>query len=154
MEFTAVILLLTLYFIHPQDWLPGMAGFSVIKPVIALGVLGLMNRKRNSVMGAPWRFMHTPHEWIMVVYGLYIIATAPAPGAMIGDLVPLLVYFFLTLHTITSLQRLESFLKWWRWSLCGVALMGLGVVFGVDFTQSRAITDMQQGPEPLESEQP
>lgn len=145
MELTAVILLLSFYFIHPQDWLPGMAGMNVVKPIIALGFMGLMTRNRKSVLHRPWRFMRTPHEWIIVVYVGYIIVTSPEPGEIMVELLTLLVYFFLTLHAITSKHRLESFLKWWRWSLYGIAVMGLGVVLNVDFTQSRGITDIEGG---------
>ncbi len=144
MEFAAVILLLTFYFIHPQDWVPGMAGLNVVKPIIAMAILGMVSRRRNA-RHLPWRFMRTPHEWIMVVYAAYILVSAPSPGDVAGDMLPLVVFFFLTLHSITSVERLDSFLKWWRWSLIGVAIMALGVVVGVDFTQSATITDQNAG---------
>ena len=44
MVFAAAIATLLLYFIRPQDWVPGLEGVNVVKPVIAMAVFGLMSR--------------------------------------------------------------------------------------------------------------
>ncbi len=68
MEFTAVILFLILYFVRMHDWIPMLAGLNVIKPVIALGLLGLLTRDKRV---PAWGVMKTPHEWVMVAYLIY-----------------------------------------------------------------------------------
>ncbi len=145
MEFSAAILLLTLYYIRPQDWVPGLAGLNVIKPIMLLGLAGLMTRNRRRLLDAPWPFMASPHEWIMVVYTGYILATAQDLKFTMADLLPKVAAFFLVLHSLTSQARLQSFIKWWRWSLVGVTVMGIGTLIGVDFTASRAAMDQNQG---------
>ena len=110
-----------------------------------LAIAGMMSRNRKSLLNAPWPFMATPHEWIMAVYTAYILFTTPELGATISDLMPKVLAFFLTLHSLTSRQRLGSFVKWWRWSLIAVAVMGAGTLIGVDFTGSQAATDQNQG---------
>ena len=145
MEFTSVILFLTLYFIRPQDWVPGFAGFNVAKPVMLLGIAGMLNRNRRSLLNVPYPFMATPHEWIMVVYLAYIILTAGDMMHAALDLLPKTVGFFFTLHALTSLDRSEKFLKWWRWSLTTVAFMGAATLAGIDFTASRPFMDASKG---------
>ena len=145
MEYRAIILLLTLYFIRPQDWVPGMAGWNVAKPVMLLAIMGMMSRNRKSLLNAPWPFMATPHEWIMAVYTIYILFTTPELGATVSDLMPKVLAFYLALHSLTSEQRLHNFVKWWRWSLIAVAVMGASTLIGVDFTGSQAATDQNQG---------
>ena len=68
MEFTSVILFLTLYFIRPQDWVPGLAGMNVAKPTMLLGLVGMLVRNRKSILNAPYPVMATPHEWVMAAY--------------------------------------------------------------------------------------
>lgn len=145
MDYAATILLLIFYFIRPQDWVPGMAGFNVAKPIMLMGILGLMTRRRSKAASGPWPFLATPHEWVMVVYILYILATAFDIGFTVADLAPKVMGFFLALHSITSEKRLADFLKWWRRALIGVTVMGIGTIAGVDFTASQAATDANQG---------
>ena len=71
MDFAATIVFLILYFVRPQDWVPAVGGLNVIKPIMALGFLGLATRHRRR---PPWGIMTTPHEWVMLsflVYGCY-----------------------------------------------------------------------------------
>lgn len=146
MEFRAVILLLTLYFIRPQDWVPGMAGMNVAKPVMLLGIFGMLNRNRKSVLNPSAPMMAMPHEWIMVIYAAYILlASGDNMKAVASDVLPKVFAFFLTLHSLTSLARMESFLKWWRWSLVAVTVMGVGALAGVDFTASLPIMEWSKG---------
>ena len=120
MEFTAVILLLTLYYLRPQDWVPGLSGLNVVKPVMILGIIGLMTRRRRSPGDVKWPYMGTPHEWVIVVYAAYVLLTTPVFDFTAGDLLPKVLAFFLTLHSLTSEKRLDDFLRWWRWSLVAV----------------------------------
>ena len=145
MEFTSVILFLTLYFIRPQDWVPGLAGMNVAKPTMLLGIVGLLMRNRKSILNAPYPFRATPHEWIMAIYLGYIVFTSPDPLHSVAYLVPKATGFFLTLHSLTSLDRAERFLRWWRWSLAAVAFMGVCTLIGFDFTGSQPMTDAGKG---------
>jgi len=136
MVFAAAIATLLLYFIRPQDWVPGLEGVNVVKPVIAMAVFGLMSRKRGNMAAGPLPFFKTPHEWLMVVYLGYILVTSPDPGGIMMDVIALGSFFFITLHAISSARLLQRFLRWWSWALLGVVVMGLGALFGFDFTQS------------------
>ena len=137
--------MLTLYYVRPQDWVPGLAGLNVVKPIMIIGILALLGRKRKPMGPKPWPAMGTPHEWVMLVYTLYILLTTPELAFTVSDLLPKVIAFYLALHSITSLDRLEKLLIWWRRSLIWVCVMGLGVVFGADFTGSQPATEHNQG---------
>ncbi len=145
MAFASTIATLLLYFIRPQDWIPGLAGVNVVKPVIAMGLFGLMTRQRGRAGTGGYRFLNTPHEWLMLIYLGYIVVTSPEGFSILPEALALGAFFFLTLHTITSVRHLERFLVWWRWALIVVVVMALGALYGFDFTQSASMTAEKQG---------
>ncbi len=145
MVFTASICILVLYFVRPQDWIPGLAGFNVIRPVIAIGVFGLMSRTRNRHGLLPLKFMRTPHEWLMLVYLLYMLFTSPDGLQVFSELLALGLFFFITMHGISSALLMLAFINWWKWALVVVVVMGLGTLYGFDFTQSSVATAEMQG---------
>lgn len=134
MAFFAVIVLLVFYFIRPQDWVPGMAGFNIIKPVIALGFLGLMMRDPKEPR---WRFASTPQEWALLIFAGYVVLTAPQPTTAFTDIVALVVFSLLVLHSLTTEQGLTKYIGWWTLSLVGVLAMALATRIGIDLTNAR-----------------
>jgi hypothetical protein len=141
MVYGASIAILLFYFIRPQDWIPGLAGFNVVRPVIMIGVIGLMSRKRARKALPPLRLMRSPHEWLLLVYLLYILATSPDGTGVITELLALWLFFFITMHAMNSGKDLLSFFRWWLFALSTVVVMGLGVLYGFDFTQSKGVTE-------------
>jgi len=145
MVFTASICILVLYFVRPQDWIPGLAGFNVIRPVIAIGIFGLMSRTRTRRGPLPLRFMRTPHEWLMLVYLLYMLFTSADGPNVFSELLSLGLFFFIAMHGISSGRFMLAFINWWKWLLVTVVVMGLGTLYGFDFTQSSGATAEMHG---------
>jgi hypothetical protein len=134
MAFVSVIILLLFYFIRPQDWMPGMAGFNIIKPVIALGVMGLISRPSNEPR---WRFASTPQEWAVLIFAGYVVLTAPQPTAALTDVGVLVVFSLLVLHCLTTEVALTKYLGWWTAALVGVLGMAMATRIGIDLTDAR-----------------
>ncbi|MEZ0276461.1 MAG: O-antigen ligase family protein [Roseimicrobium sp.] len=134
MAFISVIILLLFYFIRPQDWVPGMAGFNIIKPVIALGVMGLMSRPTNEPR---WRFASTPQEWALLIFAGYVVLTAQQPTAALTDVGVLVVFSLLVLHSLTTEVALTKYLGWWTAALVGVLGMAMATRIGIDITDAR-----------------
>jgi len=145
MVYLSSICILLLYFIRPQDWVPGLAGLNVIKPIIVLGVFGLLTRRRRKGASAPLQLMRTPHEWLVLVYLGYIVVTSPDGIAIFSDVLALGLFFFITMHSLNEGKAIVRYLKWWLWALVAVSCMGLGVLVGVDFTQSAELTAEMDG---------
>ncbi len=145
MVFAASISLLLFYFLRPQDIIPALEGVNIIRPVIALGLVGLVSRQRRRNQLPPLRFMCTPHEWLMLGYLLYILLTSPDGTGILSELFAMGCFFFITMHGLQDDKLLDKYLRWWRWALLGTVLMGLGVLYGFDFTNSAEKTANMAG---------
>ncbi len=142
MEFTAVILFLILYFVRFHDWVPGMQGLNVIKPVIALGIWGLLTRERRS---PAWRFMSTPHEWVMMAYLAHGLWVDPDWVETIQILIPYLGYYVLTSQALNSEERVDKFFSWWAGCVALMCLLGVLTSMGIDITKARDLIDDKGG---------
>ncbi len=142
MAFGSIVLLLLFYYIRPQDWVPGMSGFNVIKVVVAGGILGLMKRDRSDPR---WNFMSSPQEWVVLIFFLYVVFTSPDPGGAATDLGVLVVYMFIGLHTLTTEDLLERYLKWWLGALIGVLIMIVLTRVGMDITGANSLIEAFRG---------
>ncbi len=141
MAFGSIVLLLLFYYIRPQDWVPGMSGFNVIKLVVAGGIIGLMKRSRDE---PAWRFMTSPHEWVLMILFLYALFTSPDPMPTAIDLGTLVVFAFIGLHTLTTESLLERYMSWWLAALIGVLAMVVVTRMGMDITGAYTMIDEMQ----------
>ena len=141
----AVILFLCTYYIRPQDWVPGMVGMNVVRPIMALGILGLLARRGSRSSDKPWPFMRTPHEWVMLVYACYIVFSSNESSAIAFEVFSLVMFFFLTMHAITTEAKLSRVMTWWMYALVGVVFIATSVVYGFDFTTSKPVTEGNVG---------
>jgi len=142
MAFGSIVFLLLLYYIRPQDWVPGMSGFNMIKLVVATAIIGLMKRDREEPR---WRFMSSPHEWAIMIFYVYVVLTAVDPMAAATDLGALVVFSFLGLHTLTTEVLLERYLRWWLIALVGVVVMVGVTQMGMDITGVLPLIDKLDG---------
>jgi len=136
MEFFFAVFFLLFYFLRPQDWVPGLIGMNLIKPIIVTWVAALfMGRSIASPLPG---LLKTPHDWIILSYFLYVVWTAPdSMGAFTGFL-PLVAFYFLTVQSITSWERMVSYLKWWTIALVAVAFIANLIPLGIDLTGGKA----------------
>lgn len=132
MEFFLAVFFVLFYFLRPQDWVPGLIGLTLIKPIIATWVAVLFaNRSLPSPLPG---LLRTPHDWIMLTYWIYVASTAPdTMGALMGFL-PLAAFYALTVQSINSWPRLHAYLKWWTYALAAVAFIAVLIPLGIDLT--------------------
>ena len=142
MEFLAAILFLILYFARPQDWVPGLEGLNVIKPIILLGFIGLISRERRVPR---WRWMNTPHEWVMVAYVLHGIYLDPVWDEAFSAVLPLVSFFFLTSQALNTEERMDKYFLWWAGCVTFMCMVGVLTDMGIDITKARDYIDMNLG---------
>lgn len=142
MAFASIVTLLLFYYIRPQDWVPGMSGFNVVKLAVAACVLGLLQRPRSEPR---WRFMTSPQEWSLAIFFGYVIFTSPDPGQAFSDLGVLIVYALMALHTLTSEDLLLRYLRWWLGAMTGILVMIIITRIGWDLTNARPLIDVMEG---------
>ncbi len=129
MEFFFAVLFLLIYYIRPQDWVPGMAGFELVRPVVGLWLITLLiGKSRPSPLAG---FARTPHDWIMMSYLGYIVFFG---GGTIMGVIPLLAFYILTVHSVNSWPRMLRYLTFWNGALVTIALIGVLSTVGFDLT--------------------
>jgi len=140
MEFVVSVIFLLLYNIRPQDWLPGLAGTQIIRPVIAIWLVALFAaRSKPSPLPGVAR---TPHDWAMFAYLAYIVFFGE--GSVMGVL-PFLAFYTLTVQSVNSWPRLLLYLKFWTWSLVTLAVFGVLATVGIDITGANDNAYTQMG---------
>jgi hypothetical protein len=139
MDFRIAQLFLFFYYVRPQDWMPGLIGFNIIKPVIGAWLLALMTREDKSPLPG---LVRTPHDWVMMAYFIYVGWTAPAPMDTFKAFLPLVAFYFLYVQSLNSWQRILDFLKWWNWMLIALALLAVLSLIGIDLTGARYMTGL------------
>ena len=140
MEFFFAILFLVLYYLRPQDWVPGMAGLEIVRPLVAFWILALVaGRSRPSPLPG---FARTPHDWAMFAYLGYILFFG---GGSIMGLLPFLAFYALTVQSVNSWDRLSRYLVVWNGLLFGLALLGVLSTVGIDLTGAQDLRYTQMG---------
>lgn len=140
MEFFFALLFLILYYLRPQDWVPGLSGFEIIKPLVAAWLLALVAaRSRPSPLPG---FARTPHDWAMFAYLGYIVVYG---GGSIMGVLPLLAFYVLTVQSVNTWERLRRYLTVWTGLLFGLALLGVLSTVGIDPTGAQKIWYSQIG---------
>lgn len=143
MEFVFAAFFLVFYYLRPQDWVPGLAGANLVKPIVAVWFLAFTSgqAKNTSLRG----IFRTPHDWAILIYYLYAILTAPDPVSTMTGMLPLIVFFFLTTQSITSWDQLERYLRWWAIAVAVLAAAALGSLYGFDPMNAREATEHTNG---------
>jgi len=132
MEFIVSIVFLLFYNVRPQDWVPGLAGVQVIRPLILIWLMALFAfRSRASPLPG---MLRTPHDWVMFAYLGYIVVFGD--GALMSVL-PFVAFYALTVQSVNSWPRLLLYLKFWTWFLVTVAAFGALTTIGIDITGAK-----------------
>ena len=139
MDFKLVVLVLLTYYIRPQDWVGGMSGINIMKPLMALTLFALFTRRRGFSMSS---LVRTPLDWAVVAYGAYIIFTAPSGQRPLTPIVILLAYYFVTSQALSTPRRLAIYLRCWLGAILVVAGMAVLSMHGLDLTGAKDLTNV------------
>lgn len=142
MEFRLAVFFLFLYYIRPQDWIGGLSGFNIMRPLIVIWAWALFSsRSRSPIPG----ILKTPHDWCMLFYFAWVLWTAGDGGAAFNGFLPLVVFYAFTVHSLVTWERIMSYLKAWNFMLLGVAVIALASLMKLDFTGAVDLTIRNEG---------
>ncbi|HCN30294.1 MAG TPA: hypothetical protein DIT64_16445 [Verrucomicrobiales bacterium] len=142
MEFRFALFFLFLYYIRPQDWVAGWAGFNIIKPLMVVWIAALYTTRNRPVVPG---LLRTPHDWMVLLYYAYVVWNAPDTKAAFMGFMPLAVFYALTVQSLVSWERVLGYLKAWNFMLLGVAAMAVGSLYGLDLTGAVDVTARNAG---------
>lgn len=142
MEFRAAVIFLFIYYIRPHDWIAGLAGFNIMRPIILIWAVGLY----GSLQRSPYPgVLKTPHDWVMLAYWGWVVWTAPDGQGTFTSFLTLIVFYAFTVQSLTSWERMLAYLKAWNYAILGVALIAVASLYKIDFTGAREMTELNEG---------
>jgi O-Antigen ligase len=143
MEFFFAVFFLLFYYLRPQDWVPGLTGVQLVKPIIVVWFFALIAyRSRESPLKG---LLRTPHDWIMLTYLLYVVFTATDSMDTFKGFLPLWTFYALTAQSLSTWPRLISYFKWWTLALLILAILALMIPLGIDITGGQPVMDHLKG---------
>lgn len=131
MDLRLAQLFLFLYLIRPQDWVQSLIGVNVVRPVMMAWMLVLFTRRERSPLPG---ILRTPHDWVLLSYFVYVVWNAPDSQATFSNFLPLVVFYALTVQSLTDWDKLLTYLRTWNWMLLSVTALAVGSVYGLDLT--------------------
>ena len=136
------LVFLAVYYIRPQDWVPGMAGFNIIRPIMIGWFLVLASQGSKSPVQGWFR---TPHDWAILLFGVYVVWTAPPGIGALNAMFSLSIFYYLSCHALATWDGIVTYLK--AWNICLLCLAAFGVLqtFGLDITEGRHYTEFFLG---------
>ena len=135
MDFASIIVFLILYYIRPQEWISSVESLKPVTLSMAFAIIALFTRQRGVKAGD---FFKTPHDWVVLIYWLWIVIAAPSPFQTFKDTYTLPIFYYVTVQCLSSTERIQRFLNWWTGLIFVVALLAVGSHFGIDPTGSAA----------------
>jgi hypothetical protein len=150
LDFVLAILFLVLYYVRPHEWLAWVAPLQPIAKVLVLGLVVVFFRMAQRVEWRPLRFigelLRTPNDWILLAFTLWVVYASGSPKDTFGSFYPVLAYYILVQHALSTARRMESFLWVWLGLLLFVAIMAVLSQYDVDpFGSQRRTLGMYKG---------
>jgi O-antigen ligase len=137
MDFVASIAFLVLYYIRPQEWIPGVGVLRPVTLVMGVALWATFTRKGGFNFK---EVLKTPHDWLMLAYFLWIVGTARNPFAALGALYNLFVFYVVTVLALSNPERIQKYLWWWAALILTLAALAVASEYGFDPMGSRDIT--------------
>lgn len=143
MEYRLALFFLSFYYLRPQDWVPGLSGLNLVQPIIGLWIVVLF-AYRSSQSPLPG-LLRTPHDWLMLTYFGYIMWNTPDWNFAFSDIFSLVVFYVLTVQSLTNWSQIYGYLRWWNAMILAVAIIGLLSLIGIDPTGAAELTERNVG---------
>lgn len=136
MDFILAVTFLVLYYVRPHEWMDSMASLQPITKVLALGLLVVIFQAGR---GAQWRphrmlgeFLATPTDWAILAFTCWVLYAAADSRATWASYYPLLAYYVLVAHAVSTPRRMETFLWVWVGLLLFVSTMAVLSEYEID----------------------
>lgn len=137
MDFAALILFLSLYYLRPQEWFPA---FGLIHPIQILSVMAIwaMAQKENYK-----KLCRTPLDWLIVCYFVWTLIAGFQPRLTFTGIQSVILFYFLAVCSLNTIPRLKKFLGCWCVLIFVIAALAVLSEYGIDPFGSHDVTEGQ-----------
>ena len=126
-----------LYYIRPHEWSTFVALMRPITIAVLMALVGVFNNHR----GLRWSdLLKTPHDWFMAGLFLWTVGASTDLKQTFLYVYNGFVFYWVTVLTLTSIRRINSFLNWWTLLIVLLAAFALVSEYGFDPTHSYDLT--------------
>lgn len=129
MDFVAVCTAVLLWFVRPQDWLPGMGGFGFMTYAMLIGMIGLWRREGGLEFK---NFKQSPADWLVVAYLGWIVWTTGSWVETAKAMIPFGAFYYVSALALNTSRKLYRFVGCWVWGLTGVAILAASTIYGFE----------------------
>lgn len=136
-DFAAIIAFLSLVYIRPQEWIPGIASLRPAMLTMVWAVAAMVFRSTPRPVGVRDLF-RTPHDFAMWAFMIWMAIASPPALTTFNENKNFLIFYLATVNILTDRDRIERFLWWWMAMILFICLLGVGVVLGFDPTNAKS----------------
>jgi len=137
MDFAAVNLFLMLCYLRPHEWIGLVQSIRLTAFSLVFAIVATFMRERGFTLKSMFR---TPHDWMVYFYFGWIILASLAFLTAWKAVYAYGLYYLVAVQALSSLRRIELFLRWWAVVLLSVCLFALASEFGFDPTGAADFT--------------
>jgi len=138
MDFFAVILLLAVYYLRPQEWVAALGTLRPAMFTLAFAIFTMFFREKGFSFKSLFK---TAHDWL--VFAFFAWALFFTPGSISDTwsrLKVMLVSYIVIVQAVNNWKRLNLLLIWWMAFLVFISLMAVLSEFGIDPLGSAYLT--------------
>jgi len=138
MDFGAITLFLMFYYVRPQEWIPMVSSLRLVAFSMVFALVATLMRERGFT---PRDLLRTPHDWLMLLYFLWIVGSSGSARETLGKVYAFALYYVVTVQALSpNIERIQKFLNWWTVMILMVAALAVGSEYGFDLMGSYDIT--------------
>jgi|SaaInlStandDraft_4_1057021.scaffolds.fasta_scaffold02500_2 hypothetical protein len=136
LDFVLATSFLILYYVRPHEWMSSMSSLQPITKVMAAALVAVFFYTGRR---AEWRprhflteFVRTPNDWIMIAFVAWILHASGDAKSTWGAIYPLLAYYIVVEHSLSTPRRMEIFAWVWLGLLLFLSTMAVLSEFEID----------------------
>lgn len=137
MDFIAVILLLAVYYLRPQEWVGALSTLRPAMLTLAFAIATMFFRERGFSFKSLFR---TPHDWLIFAFFAWTIFTSDSIMDSWSRVKVLFISYLVIVQAVNNFNRLNILLIWWMGFLTFIALMAILSEYGIDPLGSTYLT--------------
>lgn len=132
MDFISAWLLVVLWYVRPQDIFSIIAGVSLVKYLMYVGIVVTIRRERGFGLS---EVLRVPIDYIVAGYCLWAIYVTPDHTAASKEVFTYFAFHVVTALAITSWKKFEFYLDCWMTCLAVVALLAVSGAWGFELVK-------------------
>ena len=111
MEFAAAVLMLSVFYVRPQEWIDLFATVRTFLLAQVFALVALVMRPGRMTLGD---FFKTPHDWMMLAYWVWIVWNSTTSSwETFKATFPSFFLYVAVVQAISTRTKLLLFLTWW-----------------------------------------